>query len=219
MLCCSSRSKGRTVTTAEPHFASATQSVRPNVVKQAIASYRTDPALAKSRPIRPIDWRWANMRGIDASGGYLENAKLSNANLSHAWLGRANLVGSTMHRTDLSGANLVAANLGTASLYEANLEGADLRSAVLGMTSFVQANLVGAHFANADLTEAVFINADISGANFVGNGELPPASGLTQQQLNLACADEDNPPRVDGLNDAITNKPLKWRGRVCSQGE
>ena len=187
---------------------------KPNLVKQAIASFRTDPELAESRPPRKIDWRWADMRGIDATDGHLKDAKLSNANLSHAWLGNANLVGATMRGTDLSDANLVGANLSGASLYQAVLNGADLRSATLNRASLIDADLPGCQLANADLTGANLTNADLSAVDFVGAGDLPPARGLTQNQLDLAVSDPERPPKVDGVLDAETGALLVWRGGV-----
>ena len=108
------------------------------------------------------------------------------------------------------------ANLCKASLIGAILEGTDFRSAKLNEASFVQANLVGAQFANADLAGANFANADISGADFIGNGEFPPAHGLTQGQLESACADPDNGPLIDGLIDPESKRPLKRPKRSCS---
>ena len=53
--------------------------------------------------------------------------------------------------------------------------------------------------------------ADLSGAN-ISNTVLDSAKGLTQRQLNRACADADAPP---SLNE---NRPrLVWRSRKCKR--
>ena len=39
------------------------------------------------------------------------------------------------------------------------------------------------------------------------------ATGLTQDQLDMARADPDHPPKLDGVKDAITGEQLIWRGK------
>ena len=70
------------------------------------------------------------------------------------------------------------------------------------------ANFSGASFRNADLTGANLAHSDLSGADLTGakldiaslkGADLGSVKGLTQDQLDVACADEDTklPP---GLN-------------------
>ena len=71
------------------------------------------------------------------------------------------------------------------------------------------ANLPYAQLAGANLTDALLLNVNLTGAI------LAQVKGLTQGQLDLACADPGNPPQLGGLCDGETGKPLKWRGPPC----
>ena len=85
------------------------------------------------------------------------------------------------------GMPLVKANLTDVVLFAANLSNAKLTGA----------NLTGTNLGGADLT----------GAN------LSKAKGLSQDQLDAATADPDNPPTLDDAWDAETGAPLEWRGK------
>ena len=97
-------------------------------------------------------------------------------------------------------------------LYFANLRGASLKNADLRSANLIGADLSGAFLVNTHLGSALLIDANLSRADFSNQGEKP-VTGLTQEQLNQACADPDSPPRLKGVVDAGTGKPLVWRGR------
>ena len=59
-------------------------------------------------------------------------------------------------------------------------------------------------------SEDVAIARTLVLASLEGNGKLHPARGLTQNQINVAHADESNPPCLDGVVDEVTKKPLVW---------
>ncbi len=134
---------------------------------------------------------------------YLRDAHLvylqvQDANLSCAWLTNANLTDAEIPR-----ANLSSARLRQATLYGAKLRGANLSNAKLW---------------DADLGRAILQNANLSGTDFCGidaNSQEygVPVRGLTQTQLDVARADPDNPPKLDGVRDAETGEPLLWRGK------
>ena len=170
--------------------------------RQGMVAFRTDPRLAATRKVRRIDWRGARMRGLEAIEGHLVDARLSHADLSEGWLGKANL----------SRARLVGANLSRTNLVDANLQGAVLREAIL-----IDANLTYAKLQDANLTDANLMRANLSGADFVSGGVQSASCGLTQRQLDLACADPDCPPLIEGLVDAETGKLLVWRGQDCNR--
>ena len=123
---------------------------------------------------------------------------------------------------DLSGADLHGvsllrvASLGNSDMEpppgaSANLERADLVRTNLSSAALVFANLKGAHFYNANL-EGAFLNGTIlSGAHLSG------CKGLTQEQIDRATADSDNPPKLEGVVDADTGKLLVWRGASPSE--
>ena len=126
---------------------------------------------------------------------YLRDANLANlqvqcAMLSGAWLTNANLSGAELPHADLSSARLRIANMSDAKFRNADLSKAILR---------------GANLSGADLSDADVHSPD----------NKAPVRGLTQAQLDEACAAPDNPPKLDGVLDAETGMPLVWRGKPC----
>ena len=68
------------------------------------------------------------------------------------------------------------------------------------------AKLRGVTLRNVDFRRATLFGADITQARFVH------PTGLTQRHLDRAVAAPWGPPRLFGLCDARTGKPLVWRG-------
>ena len=156
----------------------------------------------------------------------LSNAFLHFTNLSHAEFAGTNLSGA-----HLSGANLSRTEWRDAILKDTFLDDADLRNANLQGTDLSNANL-----SDADLSDVVFFETDLSGVKLSGanlsgtnlsvtiwkdaittlrvKGGTSKAGvrNLTQAQLDQAHADPNNPPRLDGIVDVETGKPLVWRG-------
>ena len=131
---------------------------------------------------------------------YLRNAKaedlqVQDAKLSRAWLTRANLSGAILPRADLSHARLRKANLSKAELRNASL---------------FHAKLWGANMSEAILWRTNLSGADFSGVTSRNPADREPVKGLTQTQLSEACADSDDPPKLDGVVDALTGLPLTW---------
>ena len=119
---------------------------------------------------------------------------------------------------DLEGLDLVTAPMGMLvasssepttplNLNGANLTGANLRGAYLTCVS-----LKGANLAKADLTGAFLGSANLTDAY------MSECKGLTQEEIDHAEAEPDNPPKLEGVVDADTGKPLVWRGRSPSHG-
>ena len=117
-------------------------------------------------------------------------------------LGSAYLRGFDLRSVDLAGANLANANLAEARLDEANLS-----SALLG-----GADLHGATLSSTNLSGAYFL---LGRKNDEGVIDPNPAIGLTQSQLEQACADTENPPILLEAVDAETGHRLFWRGKPC----
>ena len=133
---------------------------------------------------------------------------LREANISRLQLQAGNLSGAWLTKANLSGAILPDADLSAARLRKANLSGAELRTA----------NLSDAEFWGADLSGAILWNANLSGTDLCGHDANSPnygalVHGLTQAQLDQTRADPNNPPKLDGVLDAETGKPLVWRGK------
>lgn len=135
---------------------------------------------------------------------YLRSAKLSylenrDAQLARAWLSNADLSHANLRRGDLTGARLRNANLARTRFRNATLRGANLRDANLFCT-----DLTGADLSNLDMSVVDFQSST--------NGKTT----VTQAQLDMACADPDNPPNLKGVMDAETGEPLVWRGKAPS---
>ena len=130
----------------------------------------------------------------------LNRLQVQDAELSHAWLTKADLSRSILPRANLSCVRLRQANLSEAELRRADLSDSNLWGANLSKTILRNANLSG---------------TDFWGANAQSSRFRKPATGLTQAQLDRACADPDNPPHLDGVLDAETGEQLVWRGKPC----
>ena len=139
----------------------------------------------------------AALSGIKLGGGQLVDAHFREANLAHA---------------DFRGAELDFARFGRSCLKRAQFPGA-----VLPHSDFVRADATGAAFSNVDLSSADLTSGYFARANFAGadltNADLTSAylqstEGLTQQQLDQACANSNrNPPLIPTR--------LRWKTRDC----
>ena len=126
-----------------------------------------------------------------------------------------NLSDTRMLSAKLSGSNLQGANLSSANLPDANLTSAFLMGADLSHSQLLDANLANAQLIAANLVDAEFTRADLSGADMSGSpanesDSRHPPVGLTQAQLDQACADPDNPPKLDASSG------LTWNNRPCA---
>lgn len=194
-------------------------STRPDVVAimEAIATRKAEHVTLEPGNRYQLDFRNANLGGLDLF--HIDNvdlswSKLTGANLSYIRLRPqtnfssvrdaygANLSKARLNRVNFESSNLSEADLSNSSLVGANLQCAELKNA----------NLANTTLANADLSGATFREANLSGTRFSLN-DTPPAHGLTQEQLDAAFADIDNPPNLNGVIDEITRQPLVWRGR------
>lgn len=103
------------------------------------------------------DWKPARLFRADLSG-----RDLSHRYLGYADLREAQLAGTNFYMADLSGACLAGANLTGADLSGAKLSAADLRKAIL-----TDANLLA-----ADLDKAVLIGANLEGVRSLGTQQF-----------------------------------------------
>jgi uncharacterized protein YjbI with pentapeptide repeats len=120
---------------------------------------------------------WNNWRLNNAGNINLEEADLSQINLSGADLKGANLSKSIFYKTELVNASLdnailfetdlTKANLVGATLKYVSLTGSDLSKANLSKTDLSGANLFGSDFFRTDLTYANLTEANIQRASFV----------------------------------------------------
>ena len=110
---------------------------------------------------------------------------------------------------DLRGADLSGADLSSIQLSHVDLSGTDLS----------RADLSGAWLDKAYVANASLRNADVSGTRFSqGKPFRARVRGLTQDQLDEACADPEYPPKIMGLVGRH-GTPLQWRGKPCGKPE
>lgn len=141
------------------------------------------------------------LRGIHLGSGDLSRADLRNTNLRNALLSGAMLTGAELDGSCLRDAILINSHLNGADLEKSDLGHADLSNADLTGADLYQVN-----FSNVTFTGATLTNADITGADF------SRAKGLTQAQLDSACAELDEPPvRLPKANDTR----LTWKPKEC----
>ena len=147
--------------------------------------------------LKRADLSCAKLQYVEFKEACMEKASLKKANLT-----RANLMDADARRADFSGANLTRARLIRTNLTSVEFQKADFSDARLR-----DADLTGAKLCQANFSGAILKNADISGADFAR------AKGLTQDQLDRACADEENPPK--NLPKDANKQQLKWKQKQC----
>ena len=137
-------------------------------------------------------------------------------------------------RTFMKDANFSGAKLNAIDFTGADLRGACFRNADLsgGSNDPIMLKAMKAKaetkpvvMAGADVKDADFRGANVSGVDFSGlrrrwlcRETRNPVHGLTQAQIDEACASENNPPRLDGVICAVTEVQLEWRGTTCEEG-
>ncbi|AVA20703.1 pentapeptide repeat-containing protein [Rhizobium sp. NXC24] len=161
------------------------------------------------------DLQKANLVGAHFDGTDLSNANLTLANLEKATLVRtwlknaradaANFSRIEAYRSDFSnimanGARFASAELQRAEFGGAQLTNADFQKAELGRADFDKAVLTGTNFSLANLSRAALSGATIKGPVAFSGAfmfltrieglDLSTATGLEQQQINLACGDK-----------------------------
>ena len=182
---------------------------------------------------------------VDLSQAHLQGAVMNNAHLmfidftdARAWdadlsgarmlrltmpsltLDNANLSGAQLQRVDLSGGFIQYANLSDVDIRDSDLSDTNFLGSDLSRARIFKSKLSGAEILRTDMSGATLRDTDLSGTYFSntrGGTVTDLVTGLTQAQLDEACADPDNPPKLDGVLDAETGKPLVWRGRPCEE--
>ena len=200
---------------------------RPDV-QTAVDTVRTCRALnraVEANSIRSLDLRGADLRQADLAQINLSivpatelrafargsiNIPDKRAVLSHADLSGAKLMDATMPHCLCDGTKFADADLGGAKLREATFLRTDLRNA-----SLAAADLAGAKFIRSNLRNVWLKGTNLSGVEF--SETSPGATGLTQEQLDEACADPDVPPQMHNVFDVATGARLEWRGKECEK--
>ena len=181
---------------------------------------------------------WACMRQAALRGANMSNSLLNQSDLTGATLGGSNLIGASLRGAVLQSAvfwdlvggplqfttygkallqeGLLKSNLSKARLVKSDMSGASLQGCDLSGADLTDANLSGANLSDAVLSDTTLVRANLSGAALSDKGDIP-ATGLTQNQLDQACANPENPPMLDGVADTETGMFLVWRGKpLCA---
>ena len=147
---------------------------------------------------------------LDLRGADLERLDLQQANLSGA-----RLMGADLKEAILRGADLSGAWFGSplwwvrVDVPETNLTRAKLERAILAGARLHRANLTNANLMGANLTGASLTSTNLSRTMFASRSTVKRmAIGLTQQQLDKAIADPDQPPRLEGIKDPDSGEQL-----------
>lgn len=126
----------------------------------------------------------------------------------------ADLCDVTVQNANLSGTNFTKASLSYAYLPGANLSGARFWGA-----DFSDAILSDANLGSANLYRTSLRRTELSGTMLSGPDGQHPVTGLTQAQLDEACAYTNAPPKIEGVLGLKTDTPLVWRGRPLEEDE
>ena len=158
-----------------------------------------------------------NLIGADLSEGRLWSLSLKGAHLERAICDSTVFADVNLDKVDMTRAKLPNADFTGRNIEDRGAKKpCSLKGAVLK-----NARCDGAHFSGVKLHHANLDGANLSGADFAaktnpdGSIEVGPAQGLTQAQLDQACAEPDRPPKLDGVKDAETGAALVWRGQPC----
>ncbi|BBO67185.1 hypothetical protein DSCA_11150 [Desulfosarcina alkanivorans] len=156
----------------------------PELTRESVAARFNDTGNIAGLNLEDLD-----LSGLDFSGGMLQEAVMTRANLSGAVFDGADLTGAVMADVDLSGASFKKANLTDADFSMANCTGIDMTGATITDAVFDSARLTRARIEKADATGASFIEADLSGASLVHTdlaGADLSAANLAQSNLSGA---------------------------------
>ena len=126
----------------------------------------------------------------------------------------ANFAGSRMLFAKFSGANLQGAVMSEANLPDtkfdsAFLYGVDFSNSELSNADLSDTYLTSVNLTGANLREAILSGTDLSGFFSKGSHGTFPPKGLAQTQIDHACADPDNPPKLDNSSG------LTWNPGPC----
>jgi hypothetical protein len=171
------------------------------------------PAVFPAFPADFLDFRGADLRGLDFAAAYMSNSILTGVNLSGACLIRATLTGADLCMADLTGADLTKAeadecqadsavfrdaNLFAAFFNRASLVGCDFRGAMMNSVRLRRANLAEADLRGASLYDVRFGDEEsptvLSGAGLYG-ADVGKARRSVVGPIDVG---ENESSRVDG---------------------
>ena len=152
-----------------------------------------------------------DLRGLRFVEADLSQFCLAGADLSGAWMTRANLTNTILHKTDFSG-KPSAAKLTKAFLGSTNFSGAQLN-----YVDFSDSQLENANFSGTRLYEAVFVEAYLSEASFYKARPIKADfTGAYLEQANLNCAILTRATLDNAILDRAILKNTSLRGATLN---
>ena len=171
--------------------------------------------------IELIGRRNKERRTIESEAGFLLD--LSYADLSDIIFLRVDLSNIKFNQSNLSRAKFSSSFFKDVEFTEANLSEAQIRNTNFFRSQFHDTNVSGAKFSDAppplkadNPVQSVYVASYGFYKNLSGTLYGAPGckkSILTQNQLDQAVADPENPPTFEEITDVCTDKPLVWRGK------
>ena len=146
---------------------------------------------------------FANAQGtfIETLNTYADSTtRLVGADFSGSRMLLAKFAGVDLQGAVMADANLPHTRFDSATLYGVDFSNSELSDADLSNTFLTSVTLTGATLHGTNLT-----GTDLSGFSGKGSIESFPPTGLTQAQLDQACADPDNPPKLADSSGLIWN--------------
>ena len=219
------------------------QKLRLNLMRGRLAGVEISDANLSGALLLEADLRRAEIANADLSASLLRNsnmigARLWNVDFTDAAAGSMDLSGAQIHQRGKTLFDLNYSKLSAANLHDLDLSDKIFQSAKLDFVHFTACDLSNTYFLYSNLSRAQIIKSTLHGASIIGTNMTGailrgtdisgvcfydpqggaaknPVTGLTQAQLDEACADPNDPPDLDGVQDAETGKQLVWRGKPC----
>ena len=126
------------------------------------------PRSMRNRHLEQAILTEAQLSHVDFTGARLEGANLVRARAQGAWFDRATLTGAQLDDAEMEGASFFNARMIGATASGAYLQGAKLAGANLRAAFLERAELDGATLAGADLRWATLDGAHLAGTNLAG---------------------------------------------------
>lgn len=153
------------------------------------------PRSMRNRHLEQAILTEAQLSHVDFTGAHLEGASLVRAHAEGAWFDRANLTGAQLDDAEMEGASFYNAHMVGATASGIYLQGAQLAGANLRAAWLATAQLDGASLAGADLRWATLDGAHLPGVNMTG--ALLQHASLAGAVLDGASLDRANVLKTD----------------------
>ncbi len=157
---------------------------RINIVFNFLRKARLIRTIYDGKINEKIDFKNAELSGINLSNVYLELINLEEANLEGAILEKTILHNAKCRNIKLSNANLIGADLGGTDFYLAQIVNANLNKALLWSTKLCRTNLSSSNLKEAEMNGAILMQTFLKNAKL--NGAKINAATLIEVNLEKA---------------------------------